>query len=546
VAIDTQISELDPASVADIEETLAGMLSAQYPNLDMYQGTVLRDLLIRPAAIFHALNDANIEVLRRSQSLVELEAHPEEADDETLDALAANFLTTRRTGTAAVGQVAVVLSAKVTTAVIAGTVLLSAAGRRYVVPQTTTGVLDESLAYTPLERVLQPSGANYVFTVDVQAEEDGADGRATRNTTFTFEAAEPANFVRAYAVADFTGGTDEESVTDLVARLRSGITAQIPSGRAHTLAWLTGQFPEIVDMSIIGAQDAEMRRDAHNVFGVSTLGKVDVLVRTRDVPLQSTLLLEATLMDAGLQRWQIVLPRSVAAGLYTIDAIRHADANELGSLDVISETRSADLSELTYAPLVTDAEAVYTAFQTITVLFEDPNTPTADLVVGQSTQVYEVVVSGMPSVSEIQALLLDRSYRPAASDWLVKAAIPCFVSVSFAVERHPDDPAINADELAAAAAAAVNAARFKHGRISTSDIARAVEALLPDNSSICLPIQMVGRLRQPDGTILTAASQDFLRATENLDQGISIRTVSFFCRPEDVSVDVRSLPVLEV
>jgi hypothetical protein len=63
------IDQLDPAQVEQAEEFLANWLKTEYPSMDLTMGRVLRDLLIRPAALFHVLNQTDMDRLRRSMSL---------------------------------------------------------------------------------------------------------------------------------------------------------------------------------------------------------------------------------------------------------------------------------------------------------------------------------------------------------------------------------------------------------------------------------------------------------------------------------------------
>jgi hypothetical protein len=188
-------------------------------------------------------------------------------------------------------------------------------------------------------------------------------------------------------------------------------------------------------------------------------------------------------------------------------------------------------------------DSVFTRYQTLQILFYDYNTVTDALTENSSTQTYSLTYTYMPSIDVIQDYISDRSIRNPQSDILVKPAIPCFVGVEFSVQKHRLDADIDTGILSQAVVDTVNAFRFKHGRLSVSDIARAVESLLPENSSIRLPIHVYGTVMLPDGTELVAHATDLLDITDDLDNSLSSRTVSFFCRLDDVSISVTNLAV---
>ena len=98
------INDLSEDLVQQNEAFLVQFLQDQYPSLDLTEGRVLRNLLIRPAAIFHTLNDTNIDQLRQSMSLQAIEANPAIATEEIVDAVLSNYRVGRDEGAPAAGQ----------------------------------------------------------------------------------------------------------------------------------------------------------------------------------------------------------------------------------------------------------------------------------------------------------------------------------------------------------------------------------------------------------------------------------------------------------
>ena len=409
MAISSQLNELTPTVVTAEEERLVEMLLEELPSLDLNPGRVLRALLIRPAALFAALNNLNVNKLQRSQSLLEVEEDPALADTTTVDAILSNFLLSRESGTKASGQISIVVDERVTTSIPAGTVFTSTSGFKFANAATFTGVTDSSLVNTARDRLMtQRSDNKYVFTVDVVAAVVGAASEVGKDTRFTLDP-QPPRFFDAFAGSDFTGGKSTETNQAAVARLRTGITAQTVVGRGHIEALLRNQFTGILDISTIGYGDLEMRRDSHNFFSISQGGKVDIYPRTRNLPIRTTVTKSAVLVDAAQQIWQLSFGRDEYPGLYQIDSVLPVGSAASGTLELISDVRAMNITGYDFVPLVVDVnEGVYSRFQTVQLRFKDPNTPTTSLMQNVSTKNYSVTLLYMPPLGEIQDHVVNR------------------------------------------------------------------------------------------------------------------------------------------
>jgi hypothetical protein len=114
--------ELDSDQISAAEDFLVDFLAAKDPSLDLTESSVLRQILVRPAAIFYALNQENIDRIRQSSSLKAINANPTLADDDIVDNVLSNYLITRKAGASAAGQARIILKANKFTPVTDSTV----------------------------------------------------------------------------------------------------------------------------------------------------------------------------------------------------------------------------------------------------------------------------------------------------------------------------------------------------------------------------------------------------------------------------------------
>lgn len=547
MAIETTISQLTSDDVQTIESTIVEMLLDVYPSLDLTRGRVLRDVLIRPASILHALNNKNIDALRRSMSLQEIEADPTIADDDTVDQVLSNFLMERNAAVKASGNVTIVISALVTTSIVGGTTFRDGLGNLFVTEATYTGVTTAASVISSTDRLIYArSDGRFTFTIPVVAQTAGYIA-IKRDTRFTLSPS-PTILVDAYAESDFSPGRNEETNDQLIARLSSGITAQILQGRAHITSLLKANFPNILDVSCVGFGDSEMNRDRRNIFAISQGGKSDIYVRTSAVPLDTVVVADATLVDKPQQIWEVSLDRNTVPGFYKIVSIIATDrvGAMVDSLEVVSETRSLSTADdgSGFTPsLSVVSDAVYSRYQAASVQFRDPETAVSSLSLGAKKS-YTLTISVMPQIRDVQDFVNKRDRRATQADYLVRAPIPCYVSAEIVVRR-PVGSTIDTAALKNAAAAAINAITFKFGRLPSSVIVDAIQELLPTGASVQMPLHLIGRIRKPDGVTDVLHATDALYIPVSNSLSVSNRTTTFFASPTDIGIELQDLTIQE-
>lgn len=546
---DVTINDLTEEQIQSAEQLLIDFLQTSYPSMDLTSGRVLRDLLIRPAAIFHAMDQENMTRLRQSMSLLEVEANPEIADETTVDAIMSNYRITRDTGSKTTGNVVIVIESNVTTAIPTGTVFTSN-GLNYVTTAPYVGVTTSDAVIDTSDRLIvaRADGA-FSFTVPVEAESAGSQYTVKAAARFTVNPT-PPGLVDAFAAADFTTGTDTETNTELITRFKEALSPQVLSGRVHINALLKELVPTTLDTSIVGFGDEEMIRDRHNIFQVSHGGKADIYVRTLKYPQTVAVTKTATLVSKSTKTWQVAITRNDAPGFYFVQYVKPEGSTDAAAFEITSEVRGLDLTSPNdeFVPDITNqTEGAYSRYQTAVIQFIDTVTDVTSLTENVSTQDYDVYVTYIPYVATIQDDFNDRSRRNPQADYLVRAAVPATVSVNLTVsysnlDETPDEAAIQT-----AVADRVNALMFAFGKLPASVIHDAAHSVLSGPTvEVVSPIDINCSIRRPDGTIIRARSGNEIDIPDLPAYGVTSRTTVFYLDPADVDVTLVSRGAVQV
>jgi len=546
-----QLTDLDADKVQQAEELIAQMVQEDNPALDVKRG-VLKDLVWHYSGILAAANQENIDRWRRSSSLKEITEDPALADDDIVDGVLSNWGITREAGQAATGSITIIVDTLATATVSNGAIFEAdgkefAANASYVARTSTSSVTSET------DRVLSPVGdGTYSFTVEVTAVADGSASMINKDT-LAVPQVQISNFVKAFATSDFTGGIDAETNAALVLRQGEGVAAEAASNRVNDAALLRGdeRFENYLHLSVIGYGDAEMQRDQHSILPISFGGRTDWYARSQARPQKVGLTKTATLIGKtadGKGNWQIDVARDEAPGFYDVVSIVPKDDNEfLGTFDITSEIRGTDVSAIS-GELLPDiesaSESAYSRYQTAVVQFKDSQTDTASLTVGASTQDYTVTLRAMPLVSEMQTYVSNRDHRNHAGDILVKAPIPCFLSLSFTLNGAAGATLPDAFAVKDALADYVNNLGFC-GRLHASDLLDIIHNFLTGKISVSA-IDMFGQIRRPDGTIKPLRSSEVLIIPDESANMVTARTVGFILDPDNVKVSAQTVNIPEI
>jgi hypothetical protein len=435
MAKDFPLSDVTSAAGQAAEALIIQLLRTQYPTLDLRRGTVLRELLVRPAAALDAREIDRYDYLQLIRSLQLIAENPADATTDDVNALLSNYQMTMRDGAQAHGRVRI--SVSVPQSIVVGeNIRLTTVNGVALQPDSTYTVL---VTNTPepgqLPLFTSADGTYYYFLLPMSAVVAGQTGNLEEGTALDLTSGSINNFVTATTYETFVGGVDPETVQQLIDRMPAAVSHRTLDSAASIEAMLRseegGNFTELQALSTQGFGDAGQLRDKHNAHGVAMGGKVDVYPRMFFQPVIATLLKTGT---------------RVAANTYRIE-IAAADAPGYYAIRMVADAESVFAPGFSFGTIVAEGGYVFTETRTAVGLqntWHDIRNVGAETV-GTVYQAAALVVSGVPDtaethqfkvefyvnprMTELQAFVDSPDYRNLKADYLVRCPFMCLVSV---------------------------------------------------------------------------------------------------------------------
>ena len=537
----TAVSELDAELVRQSQEEFTEIVQEAYPELELRRGVIHDVVAFLSGGVAGAITQTEVNRVLQSRSLLALQENPELADPELIDHVLSNVGITRKVGTRAGGEITIVVSG--------GDTVVIAADAKYV----TSGLVfrtDAAIIARPTgtsissstERVLTPRGdGSYSFTVPATAEEVGDEYNIRANTTLRPDPTQ-TRFVIAFAASDFTGGFATESNAELVERMAEALPAAVSGGRANLISLIKSQpvFGDTLHYTFVGFGDSEMLRDQRSIFPVSMGGCVDVYARTAAYPQTITVTITCTLVQklVASSIWAFSVTRDIAPGFYEIVSVKNlADPVDFAGYTVVSDTRGVDLSGTGWRPdILTTVEGAFTAWQTASITFEDNSTNTTAIAIGDKRD-YSVSFLAAPLIHELQDFLGGDTVRPLSADILVRAAIPCLLTINATILRTVDESAPDLDAIRLAIRDHVARLNFP-GTLYASQLMDTIHTHLT-GKMVVSNLVMQGRILRPDGETIVIRNTSALTIPEAPSVQATPRTTAFFLDTADIGLTVQ-------
>jgi hypothetical protein len=527
------LAQLDPQQVEQFRQLLGAFLSAAWPQLDLKRGP-LHDLLLLPAAAISAAWQTQIQQWLQSSSLAQVAANPALADPTTVANLLSNYGLTLSPGQAAQGTVLVLFSQPYPVSIGTQTVF-TINGQTFQPSAPVNGRPPGTTLLGPNDVVLQAVGNYWALSVSVTATQVGQAGNVAGGMTASLSP-QPPNLVTAYTAAAFQGGQDPTSLSQLVPMALGGMANKTWSTRATITALLASLIPTFQAASIIGFGDPEMQRDQRSVWPGHLGGRVDIWAQTAPMFQVQYIPVTGTLVSVSgtVGTWQINIGRDQAPGFYEVVEILGNGQVPGNGYPPLQDQRGMDLTPqpgLLLPDIQSPTEATYSRFQTASIQFQDLQTNAKNLPIG-STQPYQIGVQLLPGIATLQDTLGQDTLRPLSSDVLVRAAVPCFVSVSFTLQGTSLPTSFQ--PLAQALQTAVGQLGFA-GSLSASYLAQVIHNVLGPNV-IVTNFLLSARLRRVDGQVLTWSDPQLLTIPDDPLHAVTANTVVFWLPSQNVQV----------
>lgn len=536
----TSLDELPQDLVDQLFAEATQMMQEKHPEVELMRGP-FHDLVLLISSQLQAVPQINLDKFRRSTSLQAIQADPTLADPDIVDQALSNHRVVRKGGSKAVGAITIVVATNQTVTIQAGLVF-EANGLQFAADGVFSGRPVGSTLTVEGDRYLDPlADGNYSFAIEATAVEEGEESNISRGTKMLPQAI-AADFVTAFATQDFVNGFAEESNEELLVKLVEGDAAKTMGGETNYIALIKTQekFERTLNYSVIGMHNAEMTRDQHSILPISFGGRVDIYSQTRALPVSQSVLVDAVLIDivATGSIWQFAITRDMAPGFYEVERIVRATAIDEAGYEVTMDLRGMDLSGPGRIPdIVTAGEAAYTRYQTTVIRFLDTDTSTTNLTLGD-VATYQADILAMPLITELQEFCNGRGTGSRASDTLIKAAVPCFLSVSFDVRKGAAEVDPDTDAIANDLADVVNHLGFT-GQLHASLLASTIHKHLTGRQAVG-KIEMFGRIRRPDGSQGWLRDTGLLKIPDDPARAVTGSTTVFLLDPANIAASVIS------
>lgn len=532
----TDLKNIDSSSFEQSEAYIQQILTETFPDRDYTVGTTLYWNVVVPLAAGAAALLTNGRLIQASLYLDNIRANPELATEEMASLLLKNYFVEAESGTRSTGQVEIVVSSLSSYVIQSGT-QFTFDGLTYETTQTIYAYTSASQVTQANDRLVQPkSDGNYRFLVPVQASAIGASYFVRKGSVLSLSSA-PRSFVKSVAASDISGGTDDESFSDLAARVPTTFAGQTFGSESNISSLVTGQFPGS-KVSVTGMGDQEMLRDKHNILGVSTGGMQDVWVATQTNAAKAQYTWTATLVNTVSKLWRLTVPASDVPGVYVALEV-YPEGSDQSGISISSQSRGYSLPTSGYKPIVeSGAEAAFSKYQTLTIEFVDNVSNHAGLSAGDTAS-YDVTVLEMPLIEDISNFFVTNKYFHRASNTLVRGAVPCVVSISAVVRLLDSDfeQSISLAQLKSEIITRVYSLGFDYGVLSSSLIHDVIHDYLTGRSNVAsTEMVLQGDIYAPNGEKLILRSDNELRIPSEPAKQVTPRTTVFLVDSDSIDI----------
>ena len=506
------LNSINQTDVEQARDTIINMIKSdpKYQNLDLSPGTVLYDLLLRPASELYALQTLQFNFAQMARSLQTMADSGEVIDPAYVNAILSNFSMAMITGDKASGIVLVKVSKDHEYTIPTGTTFTDSFGLNFL---TYADVTVSNRPLTGQTVLTLASDGNYFFLLNVIAEDYGTKYLLTQGTRLN-TSINLFDFISAEAYADFSGAAPAETINDLIARIPAAISNRGLESRISISASLTspenGNFTNIRALSIVGAGDDGQLRDKHNTIGGSMFGRVDIYPRTFYTPTVVTLSKTGTRIAPGI--YSISISKDDAPGFYAIKSVTDAESvvaplfsfNTLLAVGsyAFTETREASgLVDIPHDISLTNSviETAFTCYQSATLLVTSVTT------VPVENHPFKVELYCAPSIKDIQDYVDRVDIRNVKADYLVRAPLICMVSLRAAIDIDTNST-LTETTIKDALVSYINNKSFV-AKLTQSEIIGVITALnvkdVDLSSSSTTGFKMQGNIRSADGTVVT-------------------------------------------
>jgi hypothetical protein len=550
----TNISEnITQTDIDAATEANRAVLQERFPDLDISVGGPVDSLLVDGNVVITAQNDANVDKAYLYQQLKAVSEGTVTIPDEDLDRLMANYFLTRQEAIVATGTVVFVVRDNTQSTFQAGYRLTSSGqsyqlGATYTVYPVGTTNVDFTVPTNVLMEQIFDAETGYQFQYELPIESVDATPSAVRVSGDRFEAAQPFDGLGyIQAVTNFQGGTAAETNEQFAKRGLQGLLAKTVGGQDHIDALVREAVP-LADSNSIGVNDPLMTRDRANVFNISTGGRLDVYVKSGAIA-QAGYVVTGVVLNDVARTVSLTLTREQSAGVYrtavTPVYLSAPPTIVSGGITVQSVVHNVwtDPEAGAFNPLMpADIDRAFSTRQEIVItIVDDRQTGSGyyvDMTPGPGTEIedaYSVGTEYQPGCLLVDDILMGPANRPPGVDVLVKAAVPCIVTIGITAKKPANYNGPGADVLAAEVASAINLLPVETADLDGFTISNILKTAAPQ--LVLTGLSMAGTIYGQDGTNISVPQLGGkLTIVTNTTAKVSSANCYYTTTPPQVSV----------
>ena len=239
----------DQQDVIEAELLAKQILEAQFPDLDLREGTGVRDLVLRPAAFLLALCKKGVDFHFVQNTIAGI---TDESPTELVDGILGNLFLTRNTGTLAVINARLFFARQKAITLTTGTSFSPNNSELYFPAVSTT--------FPAAALQLDTFSDEWFIDVDLVAAEKGTQYNISSGSLLYFNSPDPF-FLRGEINFLVQSSTDPETNSQFIGRAETSISTRNLINKPSISAKLLQDFNYLNRIKTVGAGDVEIFRD---------------------------------------------------------------------------------------------------------------------------------------------------------------------------------------------------------------------------------------------------------------------------------------------
>jgi len=234
-----------------LRDTIISQIKSIDPSIDLNEGSTFRDLIISPLSVIFERMDSQLSTLLNKLSNTSLE----DADDEDIDRVGANFLLSRDEGSEYTGKVRFYYTTPAGIFIPRGLRLTASNGVVFEV------VSEFSFSRFSLSLNVDGAGLYYTPEILVKSVEKVANAELATNALLKITSNLTSQPQKVVVTTAITGGSPRESNEAFIKRIKSSVSSTSLASLTAIEAGVKLQNSYITDILAVGSGSLYMKRD---------------------------------------------------------------------------------------------------------------------------------------------------------------------------------------------------------------------------------------------------------------------------------------------